>query len=299
MRTRRKINIVAFLVFCALLVWVFRFSDTRTHWIQSVALSLFSPFMKAGNEVQEGVGNAGGAQRSVGQLEEENAALRRELAELRIMRSEFEKTREDFDQVSRMLDLRERSRHSLVASKIIGRDASMWWRTVTVDKGLKAGITTASPVLTDQGLVGKTSHVDAFQSKVILLTDEQCQVSATIEGTTERGLLMGVRGATQGEPVLKLKYLSKDAEVVPGSRVYTYGGGLFPAGLLLGEVREFRALDVYGEAIVRPAVDFASLSYLFIVRQERAKKRSQPVKADTTGAPTNGDTNEVAKAEEG
>ncbi|MGC4017746.1 MAG: rod shape-determining protein MreC [Luteolibacter sp.] len=72
---------------------------------------------------------------------------------------------------------------------------------------------------------------------MVLLTDEKCQVSAKVEGTPEVGILSGQRGQFEGTPLLRLRFLSKDATVKKGQRVFTTGrGGLFPTNILLGTV---------------------------------------------------------------
>jgi cell shape-determining protein MreC len=50
-------------------------------------------------------------------------------------------------------------------------------------------------------------------------------------------------------------------------KVYTAGvsGAVFPAGIPLGVIKEFRARELDGEATVEPAADFSKLEDVFIV----------------------------------
>ena len=136
-----------------------------------------------------------------------------------------------------------------------------------IDRGLEDGIASDLPVVTDVGLVGKTATVSPNSSIVLLLTDEKCRVAAKIEGSRDRGILMGIRGATRLAPDLKLRYVSKDANPKRGTRVYSTGkGGVFPSNLLLGVVKSFRPVDdLYGEATIQPAVDFQELDDVFVI----------------------------------
>ena len=82
----------------------------------------------------------------------------------------------------------------------------------------------------------------------------------------EVGILSGQRGGFDGEPMLRLRYLSTRAAVRPGQKVFTTGrGGVFEANVLLGEIEsvEIGALD--SEALVRPSVNFADLGAVFVV----------------------------------
>ena len=114
-------------------------------------------------------------------------------------------------------------------------------------------------MLSPEGLVGKVDAPSEDTSTVILLTDEKCKVSAKVDGTPELGILSGQRGLTGQDPVLRLSFLSKDAKITPGMLVFTTGRGkLFPPDILLGTVLSFESGPLYGEALVKPAVDFAA-----------------------------------------
>ena len=125
-------------------------------------------------------------------------------------------------------------------AEIVTRDSSTWWRTVTINRGREDGVETDMPVVTDEGLVGKTTTVSANISVVLLVSDENCRVAATVEGTREQGIVTGERVAGAVAPMLDLNFLSKQANLKPGQKVYTSGvGGVFPSGLLVGTVQSF------------------------------------------------------------
>ena len=63
-----------------------------------------------------------------------------------------------------------------------------------------------------------------------------------------------------------LFFLSKQAALKPGQRVLTSGvGGVFPSGVLLGVVQEFRVRELDGYATLVPAVDLTTLQDVFVV----------------------------------
>ena len=131
------------------------------------------------------------------------------------------------------LNYRERSLFRLVPAEIVSRDSSTWWRTVTINRGEEDGLAPEMPVLTDEGLVGRTTTVSANIAVVLLVSDENCRVAASVEGTREQGIVTGERVAGSLSPMLDLNYLSKQAELKAGQKVYTSGvGGVFPSGLV-------------------------------------------------------------------
>jgi rod shape-determining protein MreC len=126
------------------------------------------------------------------------------------------------------------------------------------------------PVVTDVGLVGKTTTVSDSISVVILVSDENCKIAASVEGTREQGIVSGERVTAGLNPLLNLNFLSKQADLKPGQKVYTSGvGGVFPSGLLLGVVKTFRVRELDGQAQVTPAVDLSHLEDVFVVTGRR------------------------------
>jgi rod shape-determining protein MreC len=122
------------------------------------------------------------------------------------------------------------------------------------------------PVLTDEGLVGRTTTVSANIAVVLLVSDENCRVAASVEGTREQGIVTGERVAGGVSPMLDLNFLSKQAQLKPGQKVYTSGvGGVFPSGLLVGTVRSFQIRGLDAQAKLVPAVDLAKLEDVFVV----------------------------------
>ena len=163
------------------------------------------------------------------------------------------------------LNYRERSLFRLVPAEIISRDSSTWWRTVTINRGEEDGIAPEMPVLTDEGLVGRTTTVSPNIAVVLLISDENCRVAVSVEGTREQGIVTGERVAGVS-PLLDLNFLSKQAELKPGQKVYTSGvGGVFPSGLFVGTIRSFQVRALDSQAKLAPAVDLAKLEDVFVV----------------------------------
>ncbi len=122
------------------------------------------------------------------------------------------------------------------------------------------------PVATDEGLIGKITTVSDSVSIVLLVSDENCRVAAKVEGSREQGIVSGERVTSGLTPFLNLNFLSKQADLKPGQKVYTSGvGGVFPSGLLIGVVKTFRLRELDGQAQLTPAVDLSHLEDVFVV----------------------------------
>ena len=258
-------NLIALLLFVVGTVWALTRSERSVRSIQKTYYSAISPFLKAGSALEtkasefiQEVEHSKNWETKYKLAKEELDKKRMEVAHLR--RLEVENAH-----LNRALKFKQEAPFQVLAAKIIRRQPSTWWRTVTIDRGDQHGVGVQLPVLSPEGLVGKVDAPSTDTSTVILLTDEKCQVSAKVEGTPEVGILSGQRGLTGDSPSLRLRFLSKDANIQPGMTVLTTGRGrLFPPDILLGTINSFDSGPLYGEALVKPAVDFASLHTVFV-----------------------------------
>jgi rod shape-determining protein MreC len=243
------------------------FSASRMQSWQGSFLDASRPALQAGSAITGQVTRLNRGLKTLDELEEENAVLSAQVNELRAANHLFSELSEENRRLRDALEYRERSEFRLLPAEIISRDASSWWNTVKLNRGFSAGVDSAQPVLTGAGLVGRTTTVARDLSIVLLLTDENCRVAARIEGTNEQGILSGRRVAGNAAPELILNFLSRDAKLEPGMKVFTAGvsGGVFPSGIPLGVIKEFRVRELDGQAIVEPAVDFSRLDDVFIV----------------------------------
>ncbi|PYJ32334.1 MAG: hypothetical protein DME79_08800 [Verrucomicrobia bacterium] len=97
-----------------------------------------------------------------------------------------------------------------------------------------------------------------------------CCWFASVEGSREQGIVSGERTTTGLTPLLNLNFLSKQADLKPGQKVYTSGvGGVFPSGLLVGVVKSYRVRELDGQAQLTPAVDLSHLEDVFVVTGRR------------------------------
>src|SRR5262249_55570830 len=147
--------------------------------------------------------------KSLDELERENSTLQVENRQLRATNQALRDVEREVNRLRHALNYRERSIFKLVPAVVVARDASTWWRTITINRGKEDGIEGDMPVVTDEGLVGKTTTVSANISIVLLVSDENCKIACSVEGTREQGIVSGERISTGLTPMLDLNFLSK------------------------------------------------------------------------------------------
>jgi rod shape-determining protein MreC len=262
----RRLIIPSVLVFAILTGLILFLSPHNMRRVQAGFLGIISPFLKTGSTMEKKYRDFREGLKSLEQLESENQRLMIANKELSATNQTLRGLEAENNRLRASLDYKERAVFKLMPARIVARDASTWHNKVIIDRGSADGLKEDQPVLTDLGLVGKTEVVEAHSSTVKLVSDETCRVAAKIEGTQEQGIIKGERVSSGSVPSIGLNFLSKQAKIQPGANIYTSGvGGVFPSGVLVGQVKEFTMRELDGHATVVPAVDLTTLEDVFVV----------------------------------
>ena len=215
----------------------------------------------------------------------ENRALSEEIVYLRGEMRVARELERDNQMLRDQLGFVRQSPNQLVPAEVIGRDGTGWWQTARLDKGALAGVAEDRAVITTDGLIGRTTAVSDRTADVLLLSDPACQVAVRLARSGVFGVAAGL-GAKLGEqPVGRMDYISKTADVQEGDEVVTSGlGGLFPKGLLVGRVRrvEMEPAGLYQTAWIESAANLGELEYAFVAatEQDLAAARRAPAADD-------------------
>ncbi len=189
-------------------------------------------------------------------LAAENASLRRQVAELQAAGAENADLR-------RALDFSKGFGHHLAAAAVIGRAPDGLTRSLTISRGRTDGVAVGMVVVSGAGLVGRVSEVSERSATVQTLVDASSRVNSYAPKSGLEGTVLG-----EGGP-LAMDLLPKPGVVVAsGEWVLTSGiGGLFPRGIVVGQVTQFHRRDsaTLERADLAPAVDFASVSTVLVV----------------------------------
>ena len=125
-------------------------------------------------------------------------------------------------------------------------------------------------VMTSQGLIGKVKLTTPLTSTIELLSteDPNYRVSAMVSGENEVFGL--IEGYDDERKELILKRIDSNVKIEKGQKVMSSGlGGIFPKGLLIGEITEVTT-DDFGLtklAYVKPAAEFALLDHVMIAKR--------------------------------
>lgn len=274
---RSRFNIIGGIIFVVLLVAVLVFGANQQSLrrMQSGFLSIISPFLKSGSEIDRRVKGFREGMKRLDELETEVARLKAINSKLLAERRDQDELQNKINQLTEALKYRAQAPFELMPARVIARDASTWYNNVVIDRGSAEGIKTDMAVITEAGLVGKTQAVSEHSAIVVLLADEACKVAAKIKGSREQGIVKGERASSSVMPTISLNYLSKNAALENNAEVFTSGvGGVFPPGIKIGNIRDFKARDLDAYATVIPAVDLTTLEDVFVVVSGRGETRA-------------------------
>jgi len=197
----------------------------------------------------------------------ENRQLKRELAELMLLRGDISRLETENGRLRRALGYESRHQGAWLAASVLshGGGAVGSPDSIRVDKGSLAGIKEGAVVVVPEGLVGRVTSVTPHTAEVTLITDASLKVACEIE-MRGSGRSYGILSGGGGD-ALVIRHLKNAESVFPHSRVFTSGrGGVFPRGLEVGTLLDVRkdAKGLAREGEVLPSVVFSTLEDVFI-----------------------------------
>ena len=288
----------------ALILTCFLLPDQATRSLRTESLEVLGPVLTTADRPVNFFNRMNGKLKTLDEAQAEVTKLRQQVADLTVQNQVLADKTTENSRLREMLGFQAASQYELLPCRVISRDPSSWWDTVQVDVGDdinnelfkkfqgKYSLTSDQPVVSPRGVVGKTGVVSRYVTDVILMVNQNCSISATVEGTHDQGIVKGQGNFEAGKPRVMVDYLPKESQVAPGQFAVTSGlGPYFPAGLRLGTIVEvppvkndYPTFGLYREAVIEPTADLNQLDELFIVLGPKQGDKSD-AKPDTGSAP--------------
>jgi len=275
-RSLALLTVVVFAQVLLLAIQIKRGDQVRL--IRFWSVSLIAPIQRtvswSTNKLRSGWRNYLGLRGSA----QENAALREELARLKLRNAELEGRAAETDRLSALLGFRDSHRDvPMIAARVIGASAAGTSKTLYLNRGEADGLRRNMAVITPEGVVGKLIEVYSDTAQVLLLNDKESGVGALLADTRTQSPVGGT-----GEPLLVMKYVTSDEKVSIGARVLTSGQDrIFPKDLPVGTVASVRPGNPFQDIRVRPAARLDQLEEVLVLlaHQEHLPQKAAP---DTT-----------------
>jgi rod shape-determining protein MreC len=215
-----------------------RDDSTKQRKIRTVVQSVAYPIQRGASTVGNFFGGLFGGLGELRRASVENQQLR---AQVEQMQAELRDTRQkaaQADRLEKLLNLTQQSSYQTVTAQVIGRDPSMWFDSISIDKGRWAGVEINMPVVTSDGVVGRVVSTGPLNAQIMLVTDEKSGAGAIVGQLGTSNAAGSIKGMGENG-LLDMRYVSGLEKVQMGDTVYTTGqDGIYPAGLTVGQVVE-------------------------------------------------------------
>jgi rod shape-determining protein MreC len=294
-QVRRRRAVLGLLVGASLILLTAYFGAPQSsplHAVQRGIVEVLSPIQTGASKVLSPVSDVAGwfsstfrAKSQVTRLTKENHQLTKELAAAQYAEIQNAQLRKVVKLDTDVTDL---NAYAPVTADVTGRDLSVWWEQIEVDKGSADGVRAGDPVVGPGGLVGDVSSVGSNFSIVREITNDKFAAAALVEDSAgDTGELMPAIGNPNE---LLLTSLPPHAQINQGQLVVTAGfkdstdpriHDLYPPGIHIGQVSnaDQNTLINDQEITVTPSVDLKHLLWVQILTHPGAsapQKGSQP-----------------------
>lgn len=229
--------------------------------------SLFLPLHGLSGSARQLSEKAGNAVIPRAELLRQLENTQKENQELKIRVAQAQETEQENARLRQYFNFSRKEPGKWRLARVVARDPANWWRTIRINLGNRDGITTNCTVGTADGLVGRVSEVAYAQSQVVLVGDPDCRVAVEIEDTHDHGIIAPSSSSPLDNTLVDILYLSRNSPPKAGQKVWTSGqGGVFPPGILVGQIVDFRTIDygLYNEARMKLEVKMNALEEVWV-----------------------------------
>lgn len=213
-------------------------------------------------------------QKSYDELKAENEKLKSETADLRSQLVDYYDIKSENARLWKYYQLKKTNPdYELMPASVIRRDTNEEFYSFTIDAGSSTGISVLDPVLTENGVIGFVSSVNASSAKVTTILSPDFQAGAVDKKTNDSGVVSGsaIHG---GDNCATFTKIDANSKVKKGDIVVTSGiGGIYPADLILGKVSEIKydEYDATKYAVVRSYEDIKNVTDVVVLTDFKNK----------------------------
>ncbi len=230
--------------------------------------TIFSPLQKLSANIADALGEAEFSFRSSSSYRDENEQLKAELEEYRKQLADYGEMKQKVEAYEEIYGVQQKNEDfELCYAGIISRDSADPYKSFVLNVGLGDGVQVGDPVISGEYVVGTVQKVNYSTCVVYSVIDPRLNVGVYEAGTGEYGYMCG-DDALFDRGLCKLNGLDSSTSVVSGGIVCTSGaGGVFPSGLIVGEIASVKSDDIsagyYAE--VKPFAELDRLTDVFVI----------------------------------
>ncbi len=208
-------------------------------------------------------------------VREENDILQERLANTTAMVAAMQEQKQELFRLRGLMKFSPPEDWSPIGTRVVGTrvgpQAAL--NSLLLDKGFLTGATPGTPVVTQQGVVGRILRASPNFSTVVLLSDPSCRIAVISQETRFQGIIMG---AGPGQP-LEVHYVPPNVHVRIGEYLVTSGlDGVFPKGVPVAWVESARPSDTSPFQAIKawPLVQIDQVEEMLLLQPSAGRKET-------------------------
>jgi len=234
--------------------------------VQSAVRGVVDPLADSSDSITSPITNAWRSFTEFEDLEEENAVLREELAELQGNSIRASAAEDSLRELLEEIDIDFVGGAERVVAQVVDRPGNFESYAIEIDRGTNDGIRRGMPVVTAAGLVGRVTDVQDEYSEVRLLHQPDFPIGIRVVGTGEIAL---ARGQGIGQDLLVKEGITEETAIEVGDPVVTSGieGSSYPPDLAVGVISsvDFDSRLLEQAISVEIAADLEDLRFVTVI----------------------------------
>jgi rod shape-determining protein MreC len=233
-----------------------------TSFVRGAILDTLSPVEKLVDRTLHGTGSIWSRYFAILGTYDENQKLKAQVGELTMQIAREREQVLEAQRLRSLLGLSDSGIGRSVVARVIGRDPTQSYESITIDKGRTHGIQPDAPVITPQGIVGRVISAGNYSSVVQLILDSQSGVGVLVMPERRLGIIRG-----NGTAELDLDYIDDDTDLKEGNELISSGQDrIYPRGLPVGVISSVGPRrGLFKTARIKPRADMGRLEEVLCI----------------------------------
>ena len=205
--------------------------------LTSAISTIFSPLQALSDLISDSLGDVSASFKSSTLYRAEIVELEKQLAQERKKTADYNELKNKVEVYEKFYGIKQKNTDfEFSYGSVISKDATDAYNSFVLNTGSNDGVSVGDPVIYGEYVVGVVKKVSLTTCVVYSILDPRVNVGAYEAGTKEYGYVSGDT-ALYSKGLCKLYGLNNSTSIVNGGIVCTSGaGGVFPGGLIIGEV---------------------------------------------------------------
>ncbi len=194
-----------------------------------------------------------------------NEALEKQVTESIVDSARLRMLEVENQTLRQQLDFLEESSYQFIIARIVSSTSDFNFSGFVINRGAADGLSVGLPVIVGDGiLIGQIVEVHQSSAIVMLVTDNQSKIAATVQNNDLTiGLVQGGHGLT-----VNMNMIPHAEDIQPGDIVISSGlQDKIPAGLVIGTVESIDRVSsqLFASALIKPLADYHKLNLVTVL----------------------------------